>query len=53
MLSVFLVEKVDSASTAYDLYAGSAKFISQLSQHSTLYSKDVQLDTLWQPHFKG
>jgi hypothetical protein len=53
MLSMLLVEEVDSASTAYDLYAGGAKFIGRLSQYSTLYSSGVRLDRLRESHFKG
>ena len=53
MLLMLLVEDVDSASTAYDLYAGDAKFICQLSQHSTLYNRGVQLDRLRDSHFNG
>jgi len=52
MLLMLLVEEVESASTAYDLYAGGAIFISQLSQHSKLCSRGVQLDRLRDSHFK-
>ena len=50
---MFLKQEADSASTAYDWYAEDAKFLSQLSQHSKLYNRGVQIDRLREPHFKG